>query len=425
MSMRKKNSGNSKSKLLIPAKTQSRRVAVLVLGDIGQSPRMQYHALSLAQAGHFVDFIGYDGAKPMNQVLSSPNIKLRHIRALPRPTSAPRAAFYLYALFKVLYQIVMLLWLFLFVIPTPNYIIVQNPPAIPTLAVARASAFMTGAKLIIDWHNYGYTILAMSLGDGHPIVSVAKCAMAADLRDNWKIGGKIVVLHDKAPKHFRRLTASEMHKESLLTYRKADGTVDMRKKRPMLIVSTTSWTADEDFSVLLKALVLYDTVATQINNSIEDNSNREALPSLAVLITGKGPLRAYYEEEISRLQLCTVRIATAWLSAEDYPLVLGSADLGVSLHTSSSGLDLPMKVVDMLGCGTPVCAYEFPCIGELVTADNGMVFCSAAELAQQIQDLAGQLDSRGSAYQRLLQGAAAFRQIDWNTNYKCVLELLR
>ncbi|KAI9502262.1 hypothetical protein BX070DRAFT_193274 [Coemansia spiralis] len=375
--MRKKNSGNSKSKLLIPAKTQSRRVAVLVLGDIGQSPRMQYHALSLAQAGHFVDFIGYDGAKPMNQVLSSPNIKLRHIRALPRPTSAPRAAFYLYALFKVLYQIVMLLWLFLFVIPTPNYIIVQNPPAIPTLAVARASAFMTGAKLIIDWHNYGYTILAMSLGDGHPIVSVAKwiellfgakayahlcvtSAMAADLRDNWKIGGKIVVLHDKAPKHFRRLTASEMHKESLLTYRKADGTVDMRKKRPMLIVSTTSWTADEDFSVLLKALVLYDTVATQINNSIEDNSNREALPSLAVLITGKGPLRAYYEEEISRLQLCTVRIATAWLSAEDYPLVLGSADLGVSLHTSSSGLDLPMKVVDMLGCGTPVCAYEFP-----------------------------------------------------------------
>jgi beta-1,4-mannosyltransferase len=36
-------------------------VQVLVLGDIGRSPRMQYHALSIAKHGGLVDIIGYYG----------------------------------------------------------------------------------------------------------------------------------------------------------------------------------------------------------------------------------------------------------------------------------------------------------------------------------------------------------------------------
>lgn len=38
------------------------RTAVIVLGDLGRSPRMQYHAASLAAAGHDVDLVGLEGA---------------------------------------------------------------------------------------------------------------------------------------------------------------------------------------------------------------------------------------------------------------------------------------------------------------------------------------------------------------------------
>ena len=43
----------------------SKNVTLVVLGDIGRSPRMQYHALSFAQNGWTVDFVGYDGKRDL------------------------------------------------------------------------------------------------------------------------------------------------------------------------------------------------------------------------------------------------------------------------------------------------------------------------------------------------------------------------
>jgi len=146
----------------------------------------------------------------------------------------------------------------------------------------------------------------------------------------------------------------------------------LRTERTALLVSSTSWTADEDFGLLLEALEIYNRVASA-------REGEGGLPRVLVMITGKGPLKDMYMGKIRRLQCAWdfVRCISTWLDAADYPLLLGcflfsflnlcvltsrntgSADIGICLHSSSSALDLPMKVVDMFGCGLPVCALDF------------------------------------------------------------------
>ena len=88
-------------------------------------------------------------------------------------------------------------------------------------------------------------------------------------------------------------------------------------------------------------------------------------------------------EKLRRWTKVTVRCL--FVEARDYPVLLGCADLGISLHTSSSGRDLPMKIVDMFGCGVPVLAKDFECLGELVQdGKNGRVFVTGEELGKEM-----------------------------------------
>jgi hypothetical protein len=186
-------------------------------------------------------------------------------------------------------------------------------------------------------------------------------------------------------------------------------TPQLRADRPAIVVSCTSWTPDEDFSVLLDAVRLLDEAfcKQQQQQQQADEEKKQAAPSsgstcsrrVLFIITGKGDQKAAYAPKISALnkRMRFARIVTAWLAAADYPRLLGSVDLGVSLHTSSSGLDLPMKVVDMFGCSLPVCAVGFSCLAELVKHnENGKVFADSTQLAAQMQALLSS-SSSGSA----------------------------
>ncbi|EMS57946.1 Chitobiosyldiphosphodolichol beta-mannosyltransferase [Triticum urartu] len=366
-----------------------KRAAVVVLGDIGRSPRMQYHSLSLA-----------------SQLTSR-----LYLQKPVQLSGVSKISGALALLLKAAIQFIMLIWFLCFKIPRLDVFIVQNymksmsdhchcqqnPPSVPTLAAVKLVSWLRGAKFIVDWHNFGYTLLGLSHGRSHVIV-------------------KIYFWFEK---HFGRMT---------------DGAFCVTKA--MQHELSQNWgikTPDEDFSILLEAALMYDRrVAATLGeeDSMDEgklwidikNGKQFDYPRLLFIITGKGPDRKKYEEQIKRLKLRRVAFRTMWLASEDYPLLLGSADLGVSLHTSSSGLDLPMKVVDMFGCGLPVCAASFSCIEELVKVNrNGLLFSTSSELADELMMLFKGFPEECDTLKSLKDGALSTGSsskwsTEWETN---------
>lgn len=436
-----------------------KHVVVMVLGDIGRSPRMQYHALSLLEEGHLVTLIGYEGESLMSQLdnalknndASQPQKPTYHGRLNvlrmkpylpPRTNAIYRLLYYPLRLLSLLYFVVYTLWYRLYneCNIVMDVILVQNPPSIPTLLLAylfcmnhvvlpRRST-RNRPRLVIDWHNLGFTMFESTtlvqrlirtlakwyerrmapLADAHLTVTEA---MEVWLGENFNVHGENVrVLYDKPPLMFRPTRVEEQHElfnrldigDNLFkdttahkredisngtiftqSIRRNDGTtrICLRSDRPALLVSSTSWTPDEDFSILLEAL-------KELHKRIIAKSDESKIPKVLVIVTGKGPQKAYYLPLLKEFNEShpSINIQILWLEAEDYPKLLRCATLGISLHTSTSGLDLPMKVLDMFGCQVPVCAIGFDCLGELVMdGTNGKVFQDGDELATQLYEL--------------------------------------
>ncbi len=67
----------SDSTTMIPNKT----VGVIVLGDVGRSPRMQYHSYSLSREGFRVKLLGYNENKVSGDLVDG--VEIVNIKRVP------------------------------------------------------------------------------------------------------------------------------------------------------------------------------------------------------------------------------------------------------------------------------------------------------------------------------------------------------
>lgn len=403
---------------------ETARVIVCVLGDTGRSPRMQYHALSFAKLGYAVTLIGYTGEPCIPDVQKMTSIQDRRLHVPELPTLLRRVPL-LPTAWKAISVLFHMFFIFVFH-PKADLILVQNPPCIPVIAAAVLADLLLvwrHSRIVIDWHNLGYTMFQEKLGKSHILVfitlvletifahfcdlhwAVSK-AMSSYVHQFFRIKEKPQVLYDRPHGAFVRSGSTIEQRHSLLMKLgytveslfpgsgRRDGEVvgtistiqtrvvhktprskprvELRKDDSFvpIVISSTSWTPDEDFSILLNALLA-------IEARVKDTRKRN---KILVCITGKGPMKESFEQTVAKHceegRLGThVAVRTIWLEPQDYPIFMGCATLGVCLHTSTSGLDLPMKVLDMFGSGLPVCAVHFETLPELIQHDsNGLIF---------------------------------------------------
>ncbi|EPY19224.1 beta-1,4-mannosyltransferase [Strigomonas culicis] len=174
-------------------------------------------------------------------------------------------------------------------------------------------------------------------------------------------------------------------------------------RKGIILVGSTSWTDEDDYTMLVDALEhIYERAVHARRYHTEDSSpsrpsstdgttaqgsatSDPSLLKLWVVITGKGASRPRFEQQVlnshfyqkqqqqreqapSSFFVDFITVSTVYLqSYQQYSVLLGAADAGLCFHFSTSLLDLPMKAVDMIGCGLPVAAWHYPVLTELMS----------------------------------------------------------
>ena len=399
-------------------------VAVLVVGDLNRSPRMLNHCIALTESFpniNEVSLIGYDGGDIRSDIANNSKIKQYHffqkINKFLR--KLPRILFIFVALLKIILQTISLTWILLR-IPKFRFLILQNPPGIPSMLICWIICKIRGSKFIIDWHNYGYTILKVNnrpnfivnlaykyekyIGKKSDLNFCVSRAEKRDLKKQFNIDA--ICLPDRPVKglfkFLNEIEANDLYKNyPNELYSLIDTHLEKNQnKKPIVMISSTSWTPDEDFSMLLDAFIKTEEM---IKESIEDktqkdiyNITEDKIKKILFLITGRGPMRDKFMEKISEANLKFFDVKSIWLESDDYPKLLSLVDLGVSLHYSSSGIDLPMKVVDMFSGCLPVASVYYETINELVQENvNGFLFKNSKDLSKILKNVIIEISATG------------------------------
>eukprot|EP00768_Dysnectes_brevis_P002798 gnl/Dysnectes_brevis/2052_a2369_1933.p1 GENE.gnl/Dysnectes_brevis/2052_a2369_1933~~gnl/Dysnectes_brevis/2052_a2369_1933.p1 ORF type:complete len:511 (+),score=114.04 gnl/Dysnectes_brevis/2052_a2369_1933:76-1608(+) len=419
-------------------------VAVVVLGDLARSPRMQFHVKSLVEHNYHVDFIGLGTSELPSFIEDTDMVSVHRLKPAFSGPIKSKFLFPILAFLKFMFSFLSLVSCLLFSTNVSiSHIVVQNPPSLPTLMAVWMAAKVKGAKIVIDWHNLGYTLLGLRRGEnalsvriyrwlerefgrGGDIHLCVSLTFKQWLLEEWKIDAH--VLYDRPPAHYTQ--AEPLIKQTFLQKmefaqptRQIDGIetkftfaafrkgreplVTFKRDRPALIVAASSWTEDENMDRLFEAAKLLKThfegvrataTATAITPAEEPGADTavpasaptQGFTSAVIVISGKGPLKKEGKEIIESLNAelaPLVSIHTVFVRMEDYPVMLSCADIGLSMHGSSSGLDLPMKVLDCFGVGLPVVAASFPALPELVTPDLGLTFSTSQGLFEALREL--------------------------------------
>ena len=311
---------------------------------------MRYHAHALAANGVDVDLVGLEGTPLPREITDEPRITV-HRLPIPRLkirgelTGSTYAVAGLFDAFRISFR----LWRTLRTLRRPELVLVQNPPAFPTLAVTWFTLRHKGVRFVIDWHNLGYTLLQLRLGQWHPAVRLARwyerrdarradanlCVsrgLAAFLESRFGVK-QATVLYDRPASTFTPIDRGERERFRQALFAR----LGIRASTVGFIVCPTSWTEDEDFDVVIEAVMRLEE---RIRGWEAGNSTRR-FPELVILVTGDGARRAEFERRFAGLPARRIQLRARFLEPEDYPRVVGSADLGLCLHRSSSGLDIP------------------------------------------------------------------------------------
>ncbi|OWB82714.1 hypothetical protein B5S33_g1342 [[Candida] boidinii] len=420
----------------------NKEIIIIVLGDLGHSPRMLNHVSSFLKLGYRVKLCGYlesdiefnlfngedeDGNKYRS------NLSISEIKVIKNDFKLP---YIIFGILKILIQIFELIKLLVGLITEETrYILIQNPPSIPLLFIICLLKYIKYPflNLIIDWHNLNFTILNLRFkNEDHIVIRFLKnyekylsfkfsdlnLTVSSKLKEflinEFKINeDKIVLVYDKPIKQiFKTLTIGDEDSERLCIINSHQeifvNGFDIGKDK--ILITSTSFTEDEDFDLLIKSLI-------NLEQYLQDSNYTGRI---YMVITGKGPKRDYYMNLIKQeTSFKKIIVKNVWLKIEEYPKLLKISDLGISLHYSSSGLDLPMKIVDLFGCGIPVISMNFPSISELVEDNvNGLILKdnhSDIELFEKIKSLI--IDSDTKLYDKLKTNCLIASEKNWDDEW--------